>query len=191
MATHFSRTISILALASTVLAESEYLDADFTETSEFLFHLDSLKDQPAVSDEQFEATSQITSYLIERFNMQPVSSDPTTNSSEHVKVFKSDIDGLGWDFARSQVTANNYGISEEATVQLALTWKAPFYLNIIDRYTLLSANPQFIMELVGSMRFGLHLGWIEFIVDLRGYPFLFTPFNILLRQDMVHTKRRC
>ena len=65
------------------------------------------------------------------------------------------------------------------------------FLDTVDRYTLLSANPKFICEILGSFRFTLHLNFIEISFLVNVNPFKFTPFDILLRGDMVHPTRRC
>jgi len=65
------------------------------------------------------------------------------------------------------------------------------YLDTVDRYTLLSANPKFIFEILGSFKFTLHLNFIEISLLVNVNPFKFTPFDILLRGDMMHPHRRC
>ena len=110
---------------------------------------------------------------------------------KHGRVVERDIGGLGWDSAQSQVNANNVGTSEEATIQVALSWVAPMFLDSLESYTLLSANPKFVMQILGSFKFTLHLNFIEisFLVNMN--PFKFTPFDMLLRTDMVHLQRTC
>ena len=82
-------------------------------------------------------------------------------------------------------------MSEMATVQFALSWAAPLFLDTVDRYTLLSANPKFIFEILGEVEFTLHLNFIEFTFKVNMNPFKFTPFDILLRTDAMHPDRSC
>ena len=67
----------------------------------------------------------------------------------------------------------------------------PLYLDTIDRFTLLSANPKFMFNLLGDYTFTVHLGFWEITLSLDLYPFKFTPFDILFRMDMLHPERRC
>ena len=76
-------------------------------------------------------------------------------------------------------------------MQFALAWAVPLYLDTVDAYTLLSANPKFIFEVLGSISFTLHLGFIEVTLAVNVHPFKFTPFDILLRTDMMHPERYC
>ena len=102
-----------------------------------------------------------------------------------------DIGGLGWDTKSTQLNDSNQGFSEEATIQVALAWVFPMFLDSLDRYTLLSANPKFVMEILGSWKFTVHLGFIEISLKVNMNPFKFTPFDLMLRTDMVHPKRTC
>lgn len=110
---------------------------------------------------------------------------------KHGRIVERDIGGLGWDTKSTQVNANNYGTSEEATIQVALSWVFPLFLDSVDRYTLLSANPKFVWEILGSFKFTVHLGFIEVSLKVNMNPFKFTPFDLMLRTDMVHPKRTC
>jgi len=74
---------------------------------------------------------------------------------------------------------------------MALSWVAPLFLDTVDKYTLLSANPKFILEVLGSFKFTVHLIFIEITLAVNVNPFKFTPFDILLRSDMMHTQRYC
>lgn len=69
---------------------------------------------------------------------------------------------------------------------MALSWVAPLFLDTVDKYTLLSANPKFVLEVLGSFKFTVHLRFIEITLAVNVNPFKFTPFDILLRTDMMH-----
>lgn len=109
----------------------------------------------------------------------------------HGRVIGTDLGGLGWDFAKLQVNANNFGISEAASVQFALSWTAPVFLDSIDVFTLVSAAPTFNMEVIGHSSVTIHLGFIELTLSLKMFPFKFTPFDILFRVDALQPKRYC
>ena len=72
-----------------------------------------------------------------------------------------------------------------------MSWEAPFYLDTIDRYTLLSSRPKFIFEIYGKIQVTLHLNFINITLSFNVAPFKFTPFDILLRMDMLHPRRYC
>jgi len=69
---------------------------------------------------------------------------------------------------------------------MALSWAAPLFLDTVDRYTLLSANPKFIYEMLGSFALTLHLNFIEVTIKINVNPFKFTPFDLLFRTDALH-----
>ena len=60
-----------------------------------------------------------------------------------------DLGGLGWDYATSNVNSNNIGYSYKATTQMALSWTSPFFVDTIDRFTLVSAQPKLDIEVIG------------------------------------------
>jgi hypothetical protein len=62
---------------------------------------------------------------------------------------------------------------------------------MIDRFTLLSARPQFNFEILGNLSFTAHLNFMEVTLSLDMYPFKFTPFDVLLRADALHYQRYC
>ena len=72
-----------------------------------------------------------------------------------------------------------------------MSWEAPFFLDTIDRYTLLSARPKFIFEIYGKIELTLHLNFIDITVSFDVAPFRFTPFDIMVRMDALHPRRYC
>ena len=76
-------------------------------------------------------------------------------------------------------------------MQFALSWEAPFFLDTIDRFTLVTANPKLNLELLGNAKFTAHLGEAEISLVFNMYPFKFTPFNIMLQADALHPERYC
>lgn len=89
------------------------------------------------------------------------------------------------------MNADNWGVSETATVQFALSWLAPFYLDYVDKFSMISSAPQFNLEVISDLSLTLHFGVAELTFAFKLYPFKFTPFDIMLRMDPLHPKRYC
>ena len=79
----------------------------------------------------------------------------------------------------------------QTTVQLALAWALPIFLDLIEDYTLVSASPRLDWEIISDLRFNIHLNFIELTVHLEFLPFKFTPFDFLFRLDSTATQRYC
>ena len=103
----------------------------------------------------------------------------------------ADLDGLGWDYYKTSVNNDNYGSSLRSSVQFALSWSAPFYIDYVDRFAMLKSSPKFNLELFGDLEVTLHFGYVEIGVVLNLYPFKFTPFDIKLAIDAMHPERYC
>ena len=137
--------------------------------------------------------------LIRLFNLKPIHVDePVVTEEKTIRKQKhgavvggTDIGGLGWDYAASQINAQNFGLSQEATVQVAMSWTSPVFLDTVDKYTMISAAPKFNLEILGNMTFGLHLGIVELKAVLNSYPFKFTPLDVMLRADAMQPERYC
>ena len=89
------------------------------------------------------------------------------------------------------MNSDNWGWSEVASIQFALSWSAPFFVDYVDKFSLISAAPKFNLEVLGNLRLTLHLGYMELTLSTEMYPFKFTPFDILLRMDALHPNRYC
>jgi len=74
---------------------------------------------------------------------------------------------------------------------VAFSWRAPFYLDTIDRFNLISANPKFSFQIFGSFGFTLHLGYFEITLTSAAYPFFFTPLDLMFKMDALHPVRNC
>ena len=61
----------------------------------------------------------------------------------------------------------------------------------MDKFALISAAPQFNLEVISDLSFTLHLNIVELTLAFKLYPFKFTPFDMLLRMDAMHPKRYC
>jgi len=68
---------------------------------------------------------------------------------------------------------------------------APFYIDYVDRFSLVTASPKLNLEVIGDLTFTLHLNMAELTFKFNMYPFKFTPFDILLRMDATHPSRYC
>jgi len=76
-------------------------------------------------------------------------------------------------------------------MQVAFKWRAPFYLDQIDNFTLIAANPKFMFQIFGALSFTIHLNFIELTVSLDMYPFKFTPLDFVYKIDAMHPQRTC
>lgn len=117
--------------------------------------------------------------------------EKTQKKQKHGRTVQWDIGGLGWDFAETQTDDNNFGISESASVQFALQWEAPFFLDTVDAFTLVSMAPKLHLNVLGDFKFTIHVGFFELTFSINMYPFKFTPFDILYRIDALHPSRFC
>lgn len=142
--------------------------------------------------------------LVRLFDLRPIHIDTDINSAEqtgqdgklkkkqrHGRVMSTDIDGLGWDYQKTSVNDDNWGTSMQASVQFALSWSAPFFVDYEDKFALVKAEPKFNLEVFGDIAVTLHFGFAELTMALNMYPFKFTPFDIKLAIDALHPKRYC
>lgn len=96
-----------------------------------------------------------------------------------------------YDKSASKVNENNFGLSGRASVQFALSWVAPLYLDTIDQYSMITARPKIRFETLGSLQWTFHLNFVELTYDFVLFPWQFTPIDLLLRVDALHPERHC
>ena len=85
-----------------------------------------LDSPPQVSEEEAQMAEQMKQGLISLFGMEPIHVGQIDNQTEkkqkHGRDVQYDLGGLGWDYALLQVNENNFGFSQIASIQVALSW---------------------------------------------------------------------
>ena len=187
--------------AAAILASTAYATQSDYESLINRFTAESIE---LFQDEESYAAEEMHDSIVKLFDLRPIHIDTDTDNTEqtvkdgklskkqrHGRVMSTDIGGLGWDYEKTSVSTDNWGTSVKSTIQFALSWNAPFYIDYVDKFSLVNVNPKFNLEMLGDIAVTFHLGYAELTLVSNMFPFKFTPFDIKLSMDALHPKRYC